>query len=180
MPAYAFLGRDGTLVREHADEDWRGRTDLELLPGVGPALWALHEAGLLLVVVTSQYLIGKGYLTPDEYDQQTRSLTEALAAGGVVLDDVLHCPHARAATRRSAATQWSTDRAPSSSATRGATWRWLARSGSGASSWDGLAPTNPGWCGSVAWRPCPACSAAACLTSEGRAERLSRGGSRPA
>ena len=97
MRAYAFLDRDGTVVREYPDEGWRGRTELDLLPGVGPALRAMQQAGFLLVVVTNQYLIGEGFLTEIEYDEQTRSLTQALVPYGVTLDEVLHCPHSRTA-----------------------------------------------------------------------------------
>lgn len=94
---YAFLDRDGTLVPEYPDEEWRGRTTLTLLPGVGRALARLQAAGYALVVVTNQYLIGEGLLAADEYVRQTDSLTRALHAHGVTLLDVVHCPHARTA-----------------------------------------------------------------------------------
>ena len=68
---------------------------VELLPGVGPALRTLAAAGFALVVVTNQYLIGEGILTADEYARQTASLHAALAVEGVALLDVLHCPHPR-------------------------------------------------------------------------------------
>lgn len=95
MPRYAFLDRDGTLVPERPDEEWRGVTAVELLSGVGRALQRVQDAGYALVVVTNQYLLDEGVLTEDEYLRQTTSLTAALAAHGVGLLDVLHCPHAR-------------------------------------------------------------------------------------
>lgn len=95
MPAYAFLDRDGALVPERDDEDWRGCDSLELLPGVAVALRALAAADHALVVVTNQYPIGEGIVTVEEYARQTDSLHAALAAEDVVLLDVLHCQHPR-------------------------------------------------------------------------------------
>lgn len=94
MRRYAFLDRDGTLVPERPDEQWRGVREVTLLDGVGPALARLQEH-YELVVLTNQYLIGEGVLTRDDYEAQTASLRGALGAEGVALLDVLHCPHAR-------------------------------------------------------------------------------------
>lgn len=95
MRAYAFLDRDGTLVRERTDEEWRGVRTLDLLPGVAGPLRAWAKDGYDLVVVTNQYLIGEGFLTRDDYTNQTASLLDALDKEGISLLDVLHCAHAR-------------------------------------------------------------------------------------
>lgn len=96
MRRYVFLDRDGTLVPERPDEQWRGVREVTLLDGVGPALVRLQER-FDLVVLTNQYLIDEGVLTRDDYEAQTASLRIALGAEGVTVLDVLHCPHARGA-----------------------------------------------------------------------------------
>jgi D-glycero-D-manno-heptose 1,7-bisphosphate phosphatase len=84
----AFLDRDGTINREvqylsHPDQ-------LELLPGVGPALRRLREAGYLLVVVTNQSGIARGYFSDADLEAIHRRLAEQLAAHDVVLDAIYY------------------------------------------------------------------------------------------
>lgn len=89
--AAIFLDRDGTLNRE---VDYLRRVeDLELLPGVAPALRRLAEAGFALVVVTNQSGIGRGLLDEERLAAIHARLTRDLAAEGVELLDVLWCPH---------------------------------------------------------------------------------------
>lgn len=87
-----FLDRDGVLVaarivdgRPHPP---RGGADVELLPGVAEACEALHDAGLLLIVVTNQPDIARGELEPEI----VRAINDRLEAE-LGLDDVIVCPH---------------------------------------------------------------------------------------
>ena len=84
-----FLDRDGTL---NEDVGYLSRPEeVHILPGVPEALADLRSAGYLLVVVTNQSGIGRGYYTEEEY----RSVDEAVREGlGLEPDLVLHCPHA--------------------------------------------------------------------------------------
>jgi len=95
VPAYALLDRDGTLVADRPDGEWRGVTDVPLLPGVASALTALADLGYTLVVVTNQYLIDEGFIAEQDYARTTRSLVAQLEQHGVRLAAVQHCPHAR-------------------------------------------------------------------------------------
>jgi D-glycero-D-manno-heptose 1,7-bisphosphate phosphatase len=95
MHAYAFLDRDGTLIAECPDEAWRDRTEADLLPGVAEALRCLLENDFHLVIVTNQYLIGEGFISESDYRALTEKLVAHLGVAGVVLTDVLHCPHVR-------------------------------------------------------------------------------------
>lgn len=83
-----FLDRDGTLNRER--DFLRGPDELEVLPGVRDAMRRLHEAGFLLVVLTNQSGIARGYLD----EAMLARIHERLAAelGGVIAG-FLHCPH---------------------------------------------------------------------------------------
>jgi D-glycero-D-manno-heptose 1,7-bisphosphate phosphatase len=86
-----FLDRDGTILVEKnylADPD-----DVELIPGAADALRRLGDAGRVLVVVSNQSGIARGYFGETEYRAVERRVQELLAAEGVVLDASEHCPH---------------------------------------------------------------------------------------
>lgn len=87
----AFLDRDGTLIR---DASYLANPDeVELLPGVIPALHALNEAGVLVIVVTNQSGIAQGLLTEAQY-ASTRERLDTLVRGlGARIDATYHCPH---------------------------------------------------------------------------------------
>jgi D-glycero-D-manno-heptose 1,7-bisphosphate phosphatase len=86
-----FLDRDGTLVEEVAylhDPD-----RVVLLPGVVSGLRRLAAAGYALVVVTNQAGVARGLYDEAAVEAVHWRLGELLAAAGVRLDAVLHCPH---------------------------------------------------------------------------------------
>jgi D-glycero-D-manno-heptose 1,7-bisphosphate phosphatase len=85
-----FLDRDGTLVEEVPYLHDPAR--VALLGGVG-ALARLAAAGYALVVVTNQAGVARGLYDEAAVDTVHRRLAELLAAAGVRLDAVLHCPH---------------------------------------------------------------------------------------
>ena len=68
MPTPAiFLDRDGTLIVERnylSDPD-----QVELLPTVPESLLRLAKAGYLLVVITNQSGIGRGYFSTNVLDE---------------------------------------------------------------------------------------------------------------
>lgn len=86
-----FLDRDGTLnVEKHYLYKIK---DFEWLPGVIEALRLLQDAGYLLIVVTNQSGIGRGYYTEEEYLELERWMTQTLKEQGIRLTAVYHCPH---------------------------------------------------------------------------------------
>ena len=86
-----FLDRDGTIIREaHYIKDPR---QVELLPGVPEGLQRLHEAGYVLVVITNQSGIGRGFFKERHYQAVRERLDALLAKEGVVLAASYHCPH---------------------------------------------------------------------------------------
>jgi D-glycero-D-manno-heptose 1,7-bisphosphate phosphatase len=87
----AFLDRDGTLIEDL--EYLRDPALVRLLPGVGPALHTLNDAGVLAVVATNQSGIARGRLTEAEYRATRRRLDELLASEGAWLDGHYHCAH---------------------------------------------------------------------------------------
>lgn len=91
----AFLDRDGTLVREHADHEWPSVERLELLPGAADAVRRLKERDFVPIVVTNQYPIGEGIITQAHYEMLTRGLLEDLRGQDAEIETILHCPHPR-------------------------------------------------------------------------------------
>lgn len=86
-----LLDRDGTLIEER---HFVGRPEhVHPVPGVGSALASAVAAGYALVVVTNQSGIARGYFDEEAFAATQRRLEDLLAADGVHLDGVYHCPH---------------------------------------------------------------------------------------
>jgi D-glycero-D-manno-heptose 1,7-bisphosphate phosphatase len=88
----AFLDRDGVLVRDtgyvHRIED------LEILPGVPEALRLLHDQGFLLIVISNQAGVARGYYTTADVDRFHEAMQERLEKDlGFRLDAIYYCPH---------------------------------------------------------------------------------------
>jgi len=93
MPRPAiFLDRDGTLIEER--HYLAAPSQVALLPHVAEALARFAQAGYALVIVTNQSGIGRGYFTEAQLSDVHRHLVSLLAASGVRLDGIYHCPHA--------------------------------------------------------------------------------------
>ena len=86
-----FLDRDGTIV-----EDVRylsAPDDVRLLPSAAAALSRLKSAGFLLLVVTNQSAIARGWLTERQLAEIHGHLQGLLSRQGVEIDDFFYCPH---------------------------------------------------------------------------------------
>ncbi|MFM7025307.1 MAG: D-glycero-beta-D-manno-heptose 1,7-bisphosphate 7-phosphatase [Limnohabitans sp.] len=86
-----FLDRDGVINLDRAYvHRWE---DFAFVPGIVGAMRRLKQAGYLLVVVTNQSGIARGYYSEAQYQQLTAQMREALASEGAAVDAVYHCPH---------------------------------------------------------------------------------------
>jgi D-glycero-D-manno-heptose 1,7-bisphosphate phosphatase len=87
-----FFDRDGTL---NVDKNYLSDpADLRLIPGIGPALRRLQEAGFLLFIVTNQSGIGRGYYQQSDMERVNARLGEMLAADGVRFARIYFAPEA--------------------------------------------------------------------------------------
>jgi histidinol-phosphate phosphatase family protein len=86
-----FLDRDGTLTVENGY--LRTPSDLQLLPGVAPALRSLRHAGYRLVVLTNQPVIARGEASEADVSAVHRRLEWELGKEGAYLDRIYLCPH---------------------------------------------------------------------------------------
>ncbi|TND08439.1 MAG: histidinol-phosphate phosphatase family protein [Bacteroidetes bacterium] len=91
MNKAVFLDRDGVINRE------RGYVhrvaDFELLPDVARMLRIFRERGFLLIVVTNQTGIGKGYYKQKDVESVHGHMIRLLAAEQVHLDEIYYCIH---------------------------------------------------------------------------------------
>lgn len=93
-----FLDRDGVLIEER--HLIATREDVQLLPGVAPALRRLTDAGFTLVVVTNQTIVARGLASEAEVGALNAFIAGAIVqAGGPALDHFYVCPHHPQATR---------------------------------------------------------------------------------
>jgi len=86
-----FLDRDGVI---NVDRGYTHQVEhFQFVPGSDVAMARLQAAGWRLVVVTNQSGLARGLYSMADYERFTAHLRGQLAAVGVRLDAVLHCPH---------------------------------------------------------------------------------------
>ena len=86
-----FLDRDGTLNEEVGyPSRW---SQVRIFPTSFEAVRRLNAAGFLVVVVTNQSGVGRGYLTEAELKTLHLRMAKAFAAKGARLDAFYYCPH---------------------------------------------------------------------------------------
>jgi len=86
-----FLDRDGTII-----EDKMYLADpraVRILPGAAQGMRILREHGYLLIVVTNQSGVARGYFTTEDLDRVHQRISELLRKEGVGYDGLYYCPH---------------------------------------------------------------------------------------
>lgn len=91
MKRAILLDRDGTLIVERNYLSDPAAVELER--NVVPALRKLHEAGYLLIVVTNQSGIGRGYYSEADFRAVQAEVARQLAEQGIPIAGDYHCPH---------------------------------------------------------------------------------------
>ncbi len=91
MKKAVFLDRDGTLIFDEGYISDPGK--VVLIPGVADALKRLSGAGFLLVVVSNQSGIGRGYFSEESSRAVNSRMERLLAEKSVRLDGIYCCPH---------------------------------------------------------------------------------------
>lgn len=86
-----FLDRDGTVIVDTLFSTDPAR--LEPMPGAVEALRRLQEAGFLLVIITNQSGVARGYFTEEDLDAFHRHMADWFAQRDVRLAGVYFCPH---------------------------------------------------------------------------------------
>lgn len=87
-----FTDRDGTL---NPDLHYLKDADrLEVFRGVGAALALAHQRGYLVVCVTNQSGVDRGFYSREDVERIHRRLNEILRPSGGAIDAFYYCPHA--------------------------------------------------------------------------------------
>ena len=89
----AFIDRDGTLVREPADQQVDRLDKVALLPGVIPALLRLKATGFQFVMVTNQDGLGSDSFPEETFFQSQNFIIELFASQGIEFREIFVCPH---------------------------------------------------------------------------------------
>lgn len=87
----AFLDRDGTIITEAGA--LAADPGIDPLPEAIPAIRKLRAAGFLIVVVTNQSGIARGYYTEEELGVAHEALLGKFADHDAAVDAVYYCPH---------------------------------------------------------------------------------------
>ena len=92
MTSAVFLDRDGVINVDHGYvSTWE---QFEFLAGVPEALRELQDAGYLLIIVSNQSGIGRGYYSERDLHTLNQAIAEHLDSTlGVTLSGFYHCPH---------------------------------------------------------------------------------------
>jgi len=86
-----FLDRDGTI---NVEKDYLYRIDeFEFTPGAVEAIRLLNQAGYLVVVVTNQSGVARGYYTEADVKTLHAHINQVLNSQGARVDAWYYCPH---------------------------------------------------------------------------------------
>ncbi|MDD5065872.1 MAG: HAD-IIIA family hydrolase [bacterium] len=91
MNKAVFLDRDGTIIEDAHYLNDTG--DIRFIPGVVRGLKRLQEAGFLLVIITNQSGIGRGYFSENKLKQIHRHLLGLLEKEGVLISRIYFAPY---------------------------------------------------------------------------------------
>lgn len=86
-----FLDRDGVI---NVEKNYVYRIeDFEFLPGIFGLCTIAQQRGFLLVVITNQAGIGRGYYSEADFNRLTDWMLEEFQAHDIKIDRVYHCPY---------------------------------------------------------------------------------------
>ncbi len=91
MNKAVFLDRDGTIMFDPGYISDPGK--VEIFGEDVPALKALKEAGYLLIIITNQSGIGRGYFSADDLQKVNLRMCVLFEEKGVWFDGIYVCPH---------------------------------------------------------------------------------------
>ena len=86
-----FLDRDGTI---NVEKNYLYKIEeFEYMPGVLEGLKLLNDNGYLLVIITNQSGIARGYYTEEQYVKLNHWLVDDLRKRGIDIAGSYYCPH---------------------------------------------------------------------------------------
>jgi len=92
MKKALFIDRDGTIIREPADEQVDSLEKLSFVPGAISALKAISNLGYEMVMASNQDGLGTASFPQEDFLPAHNKMLETLRGEGVVFDDILIDP----------------------------------------------------------------------------------------
>lgn len=86
-----FLDRDGVINREV--DNLSKIEQLRLLPKSAEAVKIFNNLGILVIIITNQPVIARGWITSKELEEIHRVLLKRLSEKGAKIDAIYYCPH---------------------------------------------------------------------------------------
>ena len=86
-----FLDRDGTINVDYGYVYQKEK--LQFTEGALEGLKMLYEAGYLLIIVTNQSGIARGYFTLNEMETFHEFMLQQLEENGITISKIYYCPH---------------------------------------------------------------------------------------
>ncbi len=93
MNKAVFLDRDGVINRKLENDYVKKWDEFCFLPGVFEAIKTIREKGYLVIVVTNQRGIAKGFMTEKDLEEIHQKMQKELETHGAQVDDIFFCPH---------------------------------------------------------------------------------------
>lgn len=91
MAKAVFIDRDGTINKE-VNYLFKP-SDFEFIPGAADAIKVFHDLGYLVIVITNQAGVAKGYYTEDDVKTLHCYIDEQLSKSDTYIDAYYYCPH---------------------------------------------------------------------------------------
>ncbi|BAO75045.1 HAD-IIIA family hydrolase [Winogradskyella sp. PG-2] len=86
-----FLDRDGVINKEV--DQLTNIEDFELIDGTIRAIKSLNKSDYIVIVITNQPVIAKGFITVEQLQSIHKKMDMLLGNEGAFLDDLFYCPH---------------------------------------------------------------------------------------
>lgn len=86
-----FLDRDGVIIKDTGFV--KTPKQVRLLPKAAQAINRLHELGYLVIVISNQSGVARGFFSEITLSQINDEIKNRLAKQGAFLDDIYYCPH---------------------------------------------------------------------------------------
>jgi D-glycero-D-manno-heptose 1,7-bisphosphate phosphatase len=86
-----FLDRDGVI---NVDKNYVYRVeDFEFIDGIFDVLRFFQERGYLLIIITNQAGIGRGYYTEEDFHRLNTWMLGVFKDKGIIINKVYYCPY---------------------------------------------------------------------------------------
>ena len=88
----AFLDRDNVINRDEKGYLYKIK-DFKWLAGVRKGIKILKDKGYLVIVISNQSGIGRGYYSVKDLKKLNKFINKELSKNKTKIDDFFHCPH---------------------------------------------------------------------------------------